>query len=73
MVGTEQAALRLRHGSKRSSGTWGPGDYDVLQGGQDTAAFPRREPALRALGVNQHATQQTAATIPQARGSYAAF
>jgi hypothetical protein len=27
--------LILRHASKRSSGTWGPDDYDVFQGGQD--------------------------------------
>jgi hypothetical protein len=27
--------LVLRHASKRSSGTWGPNDYDVIQDGRD--------------------------------------
>jgi hypothetical protein len=27
--------LALRHASKRSSGTWGPDDYDVIQDGRD--------------------------------------
>jgi hypothetical protein len=27
--------LVLRHASKRSSGTWGPNDYDVVQDGRD--------------------------------------
>jgi hypothetical protein len=27
--------LVLRHASKRSSGTWGPDDYDVIHDGRD--------------------------------------
>jgi hypothetical protein len=27
--------LTLRHASKRSSGTWGPDDYDVIHDGHD--------------------------------------
>jgi hypothetical protein len=31
----EPEPLVLRHASKRSSGTWGPDDYDVFQDGRD--------------------------------------
>jgi hypothetical protein len=30
-----EAPLVVRHASKRSSGTWGPDDYDVIQDGRD--------------------------------------
>jgi len=42
--------LVLRHTSNRSSGTWGPDDYDVMSGGRDIgrihkcgAAWERRQ------------------------------
>jgi hypothetical protein len=37
--------LTLRHASKRSSGTWGPDDYDVIHDGRDIGRIfmPRAE------------------------------
>jgi hypothetical protein len=42
--------LVLRHASKRSSGTWGPDDYDVIQDGRDIGGVFSM-PALACLPI----------------------
>ena len=44
--------LVLRHASKRSSGTWGPDDYDVISNGWASGASRTRWPASRRLSLD---------------------
>src|SRR5215216_6256355 len=61
--------LTLRHASKRSSGTWGPDDYDVIDG-------PARRPVMvlghhRRGGHAHFPSHGNCATLDEAKAKFA--